>query len=291
MHADPSELGRAKAADLGVCGLMKKRLGHRCGAAVRDCHAWPQHEYVWDASGTRTCGRVLYYADLRRQFAALAAAVGESAVFPEKGVTHHANKRLAPASALNATLSATPGGSPRRLLRRRVRAAKTRLRRARRTDGARATGASRRLWARRARDRGGRPSTRPAARATVGSSSRRRELIACAFRVDACVFNFARDAETLFERCAALDETLGAWERVCGDLPRDDGVSDAYHELTRRAPGRGSRAAAPPLPRAAVPPPPLPPPRVPTSGTEPGFRPSRRAGKWTSVNAIKGGGT
>ena len=69
-----------EGARRSACLVMRERLTHRCGAAMSDCHLWPQHEYVWDAAGRRTCAHVLAFDDLSDQFRRLMRAAGRDDV-------------------------------------------------------------------------------------------------------------------------------------------------------------------------------------------------------------------
>lgn len=69
-----------EGAHRSACLVMRERLTHRCGAAMSDCHLWPQHEYVWDAAGRRTCAHVLAFDDLSDQFQRLMRAAGRDDV-------------------------------------------------------------------------------------------------------------------------------------------------------------------------------------------------------------------
>ena len=71
---------RMEGARRSACLVMRERLTHRCGAAMSDCHLWPQHEYVWDAAGRRTCAHVLAFDDLSDQFRRLMRAAGRDDV-------------------------------------------------------------------------------------------------------------------------------------------------------------------------------------------------------------------
>lgn len=98
--------GSRRNAQLGACRVMVARLAHRCGAAVSDCHVWPQHEYVWDGDGLRTCAHVLTFDDLRDQFGRLMRAAGRNVALPPvtspRSALHHGASSDA---GLNATVA------------------------------------------------------------------------------------------------------------------------------------------------------------------------------------------
>ena len=94
MVAKAGELASLAAAEAKLCGLMRQRFSHRCKAAHSDCHVYPQWEYVWDASGQRTCDFVLYFGDVQREYDALMEAWGDAARLPaptdvKHSFTHH----------------------------------------------------------------------------------------------------------------------------------------------------------------------------------------------------------
>ena len=65
-----------------LCAMMMRRHTNACNLAINNCHVYPQYEYIWDASGRRTCDHVLYFERLAVEFNALMRARGEAVELP-----------------------------------------------------------------------------------------------------------------------------------------------------------------------------------------------------------------